>query len=187
VHVTHDQEEAMTMADTIAVMNAGAIEQMGDPLSLYDNPATTFVSNFLGQSNLVRGVVRGRVGDEIVVDVHGTKVGVPEARAHQAEGEVWVGVRPEKVYLAAAGVVAEDSSNVLRGGTITDVSFVGVSTQYLIRLPWGQELTVFEQNTGARQGLRVGDAADLHWMASHTFLLDAAQDASAGAQPEDVS
>ena len=145
------------------------------------------MSNFLGQSNLVRGVVAGRSGDEIVVDVHGTKVGVPEARAHQTDGEVWVGVRPEKVYLAAAGAVAEDSSNVLRGGTVTDVSFVGVSTQYLVRLPWNQELTVFEQNTGARQGLRVGDAADLHWMAAHTFLLDAAQDASAGAQPEDAA
>ena len=60
VHVTHDQEEAMTMADTIAVMNAGVIEQMGAPAELYDNPQTTFVANFLGQSNLIEGTVAGR-------------------------------------------------------------------------------------------------------------------------------
>ncbi len=185
VHVTHDQEEAMTMADTIAVMNAGVIEQMGDPLSLYDNPATTFVSNFLGQSNLVRATVVGRSGGEVVVDAYGSKLGAPETRARHSDGEVWVGVRPEKVYLAAAGAPAEDGSNVLRGGTVTDVSFVGVSTQYLVRFPWGQELTVFEQNTGAHERLRAGEDADLHWRASHTFLLDAAQDAAAGADPED--
>jgi spermidine/putrescine transport system ATP-binding protein len=64
---------------------------------------------------------------------------------------------------------------------ITDVSFSGVSTQYLARMPWGQEWTVFEQNTGERGPFRVGDRVDLRWSPDHTFLLDAAQDASAGA------
>jgi spermidine/putrescine transport system ATP-binding protein len=68
---------------------------------------------------------------------------------------------------------------------VTDVSYVGVSTQYLAKLPWGQELTVFEQNTGAREALKVGDAVDLQWQPSHTFVLDAAQDALAGV--EDVT
>ena len=62
VHVTHDQEEAMTMADTIAVMNRGVIEQMGAPSELYENPKTTFVANFLGQSNLIEGTVQKRAG-----------------------------------------------------------------------------------------------------------------------------
>jgi spermidine/putrescine transport system ATP-binding protein len=185
IHVTHDQEEAMTMADTIAVMNQGLIEQQGDPADLYDNPATTFVSNFLGQSNLVRGKVRDR-GDLVTVDVHGSTVLVPRARAHSDEGEVWVGVRPEKVFLAASGDRAEDGINVLRGGRVSDVSYIGVSTQYLVRMPWDQELTVFEQNTGAREPFRVGDETDLHWRGGHTFLLDAAQDALAGADVEDA-
>ena len=172
----------MTMADTIAVMNNGVIEQMGPPAELYDNPATTFVSNFLGQSNLVKGDVVGRTGDEIVVDAYGSKVGAPASRARRQDGSVWVGVRPEKVYLAPAGVDAEETSNVLRGGTVTDVSYIGVSTQYLVRMPWGQELSVFEQNTGARRGFQVNDRVELHWMATHTFLLDAAQDAHAGDQ-----
>jgi spermidine/putrescine transport system ATP-binding protein len=182
VHVTHDQEEAMTMADTIAVMNAGVIEQLGGPADLYDAPATTFVSNFLGQSNLIRAEVLGHTGGDVVVGVAGSKVAVPAARARKSDGEVWVGVRPEKVFLADAGSESHDGSNVLVGGTVTDVSFIGVSTQYLVRMPWAQELTVFEQNTGARSSFRPGDSVDLHWMAAHTFLLDASQDAHAGDQ-----
>jgi spermidine/putrescine transport system ATP-binding protein len=68
---------------------------------------------------------------------------------------------------------------------VTDVSYVGVSTQYLARLPWDQELTVFEQNTGARDTFTVGDAVDLHWQPSHTFVLDAEQDARAGVEKVD--
>lgn len=171
----------MTMADTVAVMNNGVIEQMGSPTELYDNPATTFVSNFLGQSNLVRANVVHSSGDEVVVDVQGTKVAAPAARARRSDGTVWVGVRPEKVFLAGAGLdEAGSRDNVLPGGVVTDVSFIGVSSQYLVRMPWGQELTVFEQNTGARDRFRVGEEVDLRWTAGHTFLLDADQDAHAG-------
>jgi spermidine/putrescine transport system ATP-binding protein len=181
VHVTHDQEEAMTMADTIAVMNHGVIEQLGHPAELYDSPATTFVSNFLGQSNLVKAEVVGRDGDDIVVDAFGSRLSAPASRARRTAGTVWVGVRPEKVVLAAgAGEPARAGENVVAGGVVTDVSFIGVSTQYLVRLPWGQELTVFEQNSGARDTLRAGDHIDLRWLPQHTFLLDADQDAHAG-------
>jgi spermidine/putrescine transport system ATP-binding protein len=183
VHVTHDQEEAMTMADTIAVMNAGVIEQLGRPSELYDSPATTFVSNFLGQSNLVRAEVVGRDGgDDVVVDAYGCKLAAPASRARRVDGTVWVGVRPEKVQLARAGRGApnELGDNVLDGGTVSDVSFIGVSTQYLVRMPWGQELTIFEQNSGRQDGLRPGDRVDLRWSPAHTFLLDADQDAHAG-------
>jgi spermidine/putrescine transport system ATP-binding protein len=180
VHVTHDQEEAMTMADTIAVMNKGVIEQMGPPAELYDQPATTFVSNFLGQSNLVRAEVLGRTGEEVVVDAYGNKLGAPAARARRSQGTVWVGVRPEKVFLAGAGSEPRDGSNLLSGGVVSDVSFIGVSTQYLVRMPWEQELTVFEQNSGAREAFSTGTHVDLHWSPAHTFLLDADQDAHAG-------
>jgi spermidine/putrescine transport system ATP-binding protein len=184
VHVTHDQEEAMTMADTIAVMNQGVIEQLGHPSDLYDAPATTFVSNFLGQSNLVKAEVVGRDGEDVLVDAYGCKLGAPESRARRTTGTVWVGVRPEKVVLGRAGDGQVDAmgrpGNLLGGGTVSDVSFIGVSTQYLVRMPWGQELTVFEQNSGTRDGFRVGDRVDLRWLPAHTFLLDAEQDAHAG-------
>ncbi len=180
VHVTHDQEEAMTMADTIAVMNHGVIEQLGHPSELYDSPATTFVSNFLGQSNLVKAEVVGPDGDYLMVDAHGSRLAAPRARARRTRGTVWVGVRPEKVFLAQPDAADSRGSNLLAGGTVSDVSFIGVSTQYLVRMPWGQELTVFEQNSGARDGFRVGDRVDLQWIPDHTFLLDADQDAHAG-------
>ncbi len=191
VHVTHDQEEAMTMADTVAVMNAGLIEQLGEPKDLYEHPRTTFVANFLGQSNLIKAKVTGPDGDQVRAEVEGSTLRVPRSRAADQStlqaGQVWVGIRPEKVFLAAAGTETGDGSNVLRGARVTDVSFIGVSTQYLARMPWGQELMVFEQNTGAREDFRVGDEVDLHWLPDHTFLLDAEQDATAGVEREDIS
>lgn len=174
----------MTMADTIAVMNAGVIEQMGNPADLYENPTTTFVANFLGQSNLIGGTVNGASGSDLVVDVNGSKVGAVASRSKVTSGEVWVGVRPEKVSLHAVG--AAPSGNVLSGGVVSDVSFVGVSTQYLVRMPWEQELMVFEQNSGSGAGVSVGDSVDLGWAPEHTFLLDARQDANAGAELEDA-
>ncbi|GAB2865025.1 ABC transporter ATP-binding protein [Nocardioides pacificus] len=191
VHVTHDQEEAMTMADTVAVMNEGRIEQLGSPEDLYERPATTFVANFLGQSNLVAGTVEGREGDWIRLGVHGSAIvadvtGTENLASGADQGDVWVGVRPEKVYLAAPAEDEGTGVNTLAGGVVSDVSFVGVSTQYLVRMAWGQELTVFEQNTGTRQRFRPGDQVELHWRPEHTFLLDASQDAHAGAQLEDA-
>lgn len=187
VHVTHDQEEAMTMADTIAVMNHGVIEQMGAPDDLYENPQTTFVANFLGQSNLIRADVIDTAGSQVVVDCHGQKVGVEAARAHAVDGHAWLGVRPEKIFASAVGHEEAADANHLTGGRISDVSFVGVSTQYLVAMPWGQELMVFEQNTGRRALFRNGDEVDLMWAPAHAFLLDAGQDATAGVMtPEDV-
>jgi len=187
VHVTHDQEEAMTMADTIAVMNNGVIEQMGSPDDLYENPVTTFVANFLGQSNLIRSDVIDSGDGLVVVDSYDQKVGVAQSRSHAQGRNAWLGIRPEKIRLSAAGADTRNGANVLTGGRITDVSFVGVSTQYLVAMPWGQELMVFEQNTGERQSFRNGDGVDLSWSPGHTFLLDATQDAHAGMMsPEDA-
>jgi spermidine/putrescine transport system ATP-binding protein len=184
VHVTHDQEEAMTMADTVAVMNAGVIEQMGAPAELYENPRTTFVANFLGQSNLIAGKVLGRDGDFVKVDMHGIAVSVPVERAHTDGTEGWVGIRPEKVLIAEVGEDIDAPGNHLEGGIVTDVSFVGVSTQYLVRMPWGQELQVFEQNTGRRKIFAHGEKVDLSWRPEYAFLLDSSQDVNAGIEDD---
>ena len=184
IHVTHDQEEAMTMADTVAVMNAGVIEQMGPPAELYENPRTTFVANFLGQSNLIAGKVVGRDADFVKVDMHGIGVSVPVERAHVAGGDGWVGIRPEKVLIAEVGEDIDAPGNHLEGGIVTDVSFVGVSTQYLVRMPWGQELQVFEQNTGRRKIFTHGEKVDLSWRPEYAFLLDASQDVHAGIEDD---
>jgi spermidine/putrescine transport system ATP-binding protein len=185
VHVTHDQEEAMTMADSIAVMNSGRIEQLGTPGELYEAPETTFVANFLGQSNLVRASVAGTDGGDLVLDVQGQKLAMPAARRTQGAGDdLLVGIRPEKIVLRAAdGTFRSDSSrNVLPGGVVTDASFTGVSTQYLVRMPWGQELMVFVQNLGVDGVHRPGTKVDLSWDPAHTFALDGRADATAGVE-----
>jgi spermidine/putrescine transport system ATP-binding protein len=185
IHVTHDQEEAMTMADTIAVMNAGLIEQMGSPDDLYENPRTTFVANFLGQSNLIEGAIKNSGSDVTTVDMHGIEVSIPAARCHADSGRGWVGIRPEKVLIGDEGEALDAPGNTIPGGVVTDVSFVGVSTQYLVKMPWGQELQVFEQNTGRRRIFRVGDKVELSWRPEYAFLLDHEQDAAAGSQLDD--
>jgi spermidine/putrescine transport system ATP-binding protein len=190
VHVTHDQEEAMTMADTIAVMNAGVIEQMGAPAELYDNPRTTFVANFLGQSNLIEGTVRGRDGDFMTVDIQGTLASIPLDRAHVSgtDGDLgWLGIRPEKVLIGEVGESIDAPGNSISGGVVSDVSFVGVSTQYLVRMPWGQEIQVFEQNTGRRRLYRQGETVDISWRPEFAFLLDHNQDATAGVDRVDAA
>lgn len=184
VHVTHDQEEAMTMADTIAVMNQGVIEQMGAPTELYENPRTTFVANFLGQSNLIAGEIEGRDGDHVKVRVQGAVASVPGERSHSDSGKGWLGIRPEKVLIAEAGQPIDAPGDVISGGYVTEVSFVGVSTQYSVMMTWGQELTVFEQNTGARSMLPVGTKVDISWRPEFAFLLDASQDAKAGIEDD---
>ncbi|MEY9838454.1 ABC transporter ATP-binding protein [Streptacidiphilus sp. EB103A] len=179
VHVTHDQEEAMTMADTIAVMNHGRIEQLGSPAELYENPATTFVANFLGQSNLIPGTVETATDDVVTVSAHGRKLTLDAKRCRSVSGEVILGVRPEKVQLAVSEADVPSGFNAL-SGTVSDTSFIGVSTQYLVRLPSGEELSVFEQNTG-REIQRPGSEVFVHWDPSQGFGLDGAQDIEAGA------
>jgi spermidine/putrescine transport system ATP-binding protein len=186
IHVTHDQEEAMTMADTVAVMNAGEIEQMGAPSELYENPRSTFVANFLGQSNLIEGTIKSRAADVVSLDMHGIAVSIPAERAHAPGDRGWIGIRPEKVLIGDVGEVLDAPGNTIPGGVVSDVSFVGVSTQYLVRMPWGQELQVFSQNTGRTRIFAVGDEVELSWRPEYAFLLDAAQDAFAGAQRVDA-
>ncbi|MER6117644.1 ABC transporter ATP-binding protein [Streptomyces sp. A0642] len=185
IHVTHDQEEAMTMADTVAVMNAGRVEQLGDPADLYENPRTTFVANFLGTSNLIEGEVVS-TGTDIVVAAGGGKLRLPTDRCQAPAvngGRVLLGIRPEKISLAhrdEADAIAEGRNRVT--GRIVDSSFIGVSTQYVVESPAGTSLQVYEQNVERRAGLTHGAEVVLHWNPAHTFGLDAAQDIDAGVE-----
>ncbi len=160
VHVTHDQEEAMTMADTIAVMNAGRIEQLGPPTELYEHPATAFVAGFLGVSNLLRG----RVAEPGLIRLDdGTVV---RATVNGRTGEVAAGVRPEKITIGAGG-----GANELPG-TISETAYIGVATQVVVRTSAGI-VQVFAQNMDA--GGRVpapGTNVVLSWSPESTFVVD---------------
>jgi len=184
VHVTHDQEEAMTMADTVAVMNGGRVEQLGAPADLYENPRTTFVANFLGTSNLIEGEIVS-TGSDLVVAAGGGKLTLPRERCSApttSGGRLLLGIRPEKISLAHA----DDAGDIAAGrnrvtGRITDSSFIGVSTQYVVESPAGTALQVYEQNIERDTRLLPGAEVVLHWNPAHTFGLDAAQDIDAGA------
>ncbi|MFF3730506.1 ABC transporter ATP-binding protein [Streptomyces sp. NPDC002476] len=188
IHVTHDQEEAMTMADTVAVMNAGRVEQLGAPADLYENPRTTFVANFLGTSNLIEAeiVAAGTEGGEVVVTAGGGKLRLPRERCSApatSGGRLLLGVRPEKMSLVPADeadTIADGRNRVT--GRITDSSFIGVSTQYVVESPAGRALQVYEQNVERRAGLTAGAEVVLHWNPAHTFGLDADQDIAAGVE-----
>ncbi|KOT89787.1 ABC transporter ATP-binding protein [Streptomyces rimosus] len=185
VHVTHDQEEALTMADTVAVMNGGRVEQLGAPADLYENPATTFVANFLGTSNLIEAEVVAAGGDDLLLTAGETKLRLPAGRCRttvRTGGKVLAGVRPEKISLAHA----DDAGGIAEGrnrlpGRIRDAGFLGVSTQYVIESPGAGRLAVYEQNVERDPRLVPGAEVVLHWSPAHTFGLDAAQDIEAGA------
>ncbi|MEU6388811.1 ABC transporter ATP-binding protein [Streptomyces sp. NPDC046939] len=188
VHVTHDQEEAMTMADTVAVMNQGRVEQLGAPTDLYENPASTFVANFLGTSNFVEAEIAGRAGDDLTLKAGDGKLVLPVARCSAATttgGKVLLGVRPEKISLTHA----DDAATVPDGrnritGRIADSSFIGVSTQYVIDSPLCDAFEVYAQNIERDARLVPGAEVVLHWNPAHTFGLDAGQDAEAGVAEE---
>jgi spermidine/putrescine transport system ATP-binding protein len=180
VHVTHDQEEAMTMADTIAVMSGGKLRQIGDPASLYENPSSTFVANFLGQSNLLPATVVRIDDGSGVLEVRGTRLRLPAALLPQGERSVWLGVRPEKLRLVDG---PSEGLNTL-SGVVTDASFTGVATHYLVRMPWGQELTAVQQNDGMPRAA-TGANVTLGWNPEHGFALESSQDAQAGVQLEE--
>jgi spermidine/putrescine transport system ATP-binding protein len=172
LHVTHDQEEAMTMADTVAVMNKGRIEQLGAPEELYELPRTAFVANFLGQSNLFTGDVVGTTSTSITVGVEGVKIVVPKARAQRHAGEVTVGIRPEKLHLLTEQPGIDSGTNVLGPGRVIDVSFSGVSTQYIVAIPGVGTVIVFSQNLG--HGPIIADGAEVwvSWQVDHGFGLE---------------
>ncbi|GAA0796377.1 ABC transporter ATP-binding protein [Spirilliplanes yamanashiensis] len=186
VHVTHDQEEAMTMADTVAVMNAGRIEQLGRPAELYEFPQTPFVANFLGQSNLLAAEVVERGAGYVAVRAYDNRYSVPAGRCRAAGPAAYLGVRPEKVHLAeAAAQVPAGHDSV--AGVVTDWSYVGVGNRYLVRAPWGTELAVFSPNTGEGYYPPLGGEVVVHWDPAHAFLLDrepGAGDATTPVAPE---
>ena len=175
IYVTHDQEEAMTMSDRIAVMNRGRYEQLGDPESLYERPTTRFVAGFLGVSNLLPGVVQGK--DDRYATVKLTDDTIVRAPRAQVDGqlEISVGVRPEKIRLREPGDAdpAPAGHNTLRG-VVRDASYLGVSTQYLVEAQGGARLTVYEQNVerATRAELwATGEEVLLTWSPDHSFVV----------------
>jgi spermidine/putrescine transport system ATP-binding protein len=183
IYVTHDQEEAMTMSDRLAVMRHGRIEQIGDPREVYERPATAFVAGFLGASNLLAGEVSGSSNGLATVSVGGdVSVSLPTEQLEGATGRVFVGVRPEKVELWAG--VEPRPTNTL-AGVVRDVTFVGTAYQYRVESAGGLRMVVYAQNLGASGGPSPGAQVVLGWRPEHTFAVPADEDAITEAEEED--
>jgi spermidine/putrescine transport system ATP-binding protein len=175
VHVTHDQEEAMTMADEIAVMNEGRIEQAGSATELYETPRTEFVASFLGDCNLVDGALEPQRGGDAGFTTHdGAHLRVPAGRidASLNGGPVRVGVRPEKLTLLPADIGAPEGANVLRG-RIEIASFLGTAIQYVVHTAGGEEFTAVEQNRRGSNPDTLGPGREvlLAWDPAHSILV----------------
>jgi spermidine/putrescine transport system ATP-binding protein len=164
VHVTHDQEEAMTMADRIAIMNAGKIEQLGTPSELYERPQTAFVASFLGISNLLPGTVSGP--DAVKLD-DGTEVRLAQGTLNGQTGRVAVGVRPEKIRLG------HGEANRLTG-RLLETAYVGVATQYVLETPAGN-VSVYVQNS--EPGALEQAPSEISWSPDSTFVVDSTEGA----------
>jgi spermidine/putrescine transport system ATP-binding protein len=184
IYVTHDQEEAMTMSDRIAVMNLGRYEQLGDPESLYERPSTPFVAGFLGVSNLLPGTVQGKDDRYATVKLaDDTLIRAPSALV-DGRHDISVGVRPEKIRLREAkeDAPAPAGHNTIRG-IVRDASYLGVSTQYQVEARGGARLMVYEQNVERATRAELwapGEEVLLTWSPDHSFVVatpDAAADA----------
>jgi spermidine/putrescine transport system ATP-binding protein len=166
IYVTHDQEEALTMSDRLAVMNAGRIEQLGPPKDVYEQPETTFVASFLGISNLIGGVARSGAGDRCVV-----AVGEFELHASQgnvaARGETKLMIRPERVRVEAHEATGDNRVP----GIIERVVYRGNADQVFIRLAGGDQIQALVQNAGDERPHEAGDAVRVHLPAEALRVL----------------
>lgn len=153
IFVTHDQEEALTMSDRIALFNNGKIEQIGSPSEIYEHPASTFVAGFVGTSNLVSGEVATRI------------TGM----------EITFSIRPEKIHLGSINEKAPADSYT-SDGTVRDVVYLGLYTRYLVELDGGGDLVVVEQNlkTTSMDVLKIkNQRVRLHWNKEHISKMGA--------------
>jgi spermidine/putrescine transport system ATP-binding protein len=166
VYVTHDQEEALTMSDRLAVMNAGRIEQLGAPHAVYSEPATTFVADFLGLSNLLDGDARGRSGGGCRV-----ALGEFELRADcgepETQGPTKLLIRPERVRVVAAGQTGENRLPAM----IERVVYLGSAHQVFTRLPDGTQVRALIQDTGDVPEYAPGDPVRVHLPADALRVL----------------
>ncbi|WP_022900221.1 ABC transporter ATP-binding protein [Humibacter albus] len=167
LYVTHDQNEAMSMADRLAVMNAGRTEDIGTPDRVYDRPATRFVAEFLGTCN----VIAPESGADGLRLPDGTPLAVESAQVRLPAG-ARVGIRPEKFVVTRADISTTPTGTVnsVRGRVVT-ATYLGASTEYEVTAPWGGVLKAFAQNLADSSRARPGEEVVLTWDASHAFVL----------------
>ncbi|MEU3164366.1 ABC transporter ATP-binding protein [Streptosporangium sp. NPDC006930] len=170
VYVTHDQSEALTMSDRIAVMNDGTVEQLGSPREIYERPATAFVAGFIGTSNLLSGTVDRFQSGFAVLKLGEDDHVLTEGGSFGAGEPIAITVRPEKIRITTEEQPVGDLS-VVRG-TVSEVVYLGLYTSYTVCLAHGEEVTVFQQNAlDSASTAERGDAVWLSWLPHHSYAI----------------
>jgi spermidine/putrescine transport system ATP-binding protein len=186
IYVTHDQEEAMTMSDRLAVMRLGHIEHIGPPAEVYEHPGTEFVASFLGASNLLDGEIEPSSGDETTIRLTMSDSTIVVPADHipaDMPTEVKVGVRPEKITIEAdVGDPPAGMNSV--PGLLRMSTYLGVSHQYKVEGPGGRDLTVYVQNLGAVPAPTPGEKVRLLWQPEHTFVVRPSDMSTEGEEEE---
>jgi spermidine/putrescine transport system ATP-binding protein len=147
IYVTHDQEEALTMSERIAVMKDGVVQQLGDPITLYERPANRFVADFIGESNLLQGRVESVTGDRIILTFGQERMSASAGDGIPSPGqEVFIAIRPEKLIIAEETETVEQSLS----GIVSQVIYIGTDTRYIVALASGGSIAVRVQNSAGR-------------------------------------
>jgi len=181
IYVTHDQQEALSVSDRIAVMDQGNVLQVGSPQQIYENPASDFVARFIGETNLFLGVVKSRVGGFATVEAEGLGEILVEANGEAPVGaRLSVAVRPEKIRIGVDAPGPHEELNVLHG-VVEEPIYSGFQTKYIIHLPGGGAVTVFRQHANWSEGvpdIRWKDEVYLSWSARDSVVVES--DAAVG-------
>jgi spermidine/putrescine ABC transporter ATP-binding subunit len=170
VYVTHDQEEALTMSDRIAVVNEGRIAQLGAPEALYDRPCDRFVAAFIGESNFLPGIVRGMADGTLVADCAGTTLRALAAGPHAVGSAVTLTTRPERMRFADAGNGCAQTQNRLRA-TVAEAVFAGERCRYLLRRDDGTTLVLKQPSGTAVPRRGVGEVTEIAWPVADTVVV----------------
>ena len=168
VYVTHDQEEALTMSDRIAVMNHGRVEQLGTPEELYERPLTRFVADFIGTTNLLAGSVESTDGQTAIVRLHSGDVCVVARGTLSIGDPVELSIRPESVALRRQTETPVTSVPAI-AGTVEQVAYLGGNVQYIVRTIGGLSITALAPKTGER--LPIDCAIHVHWPLAEALVL----------------
>ncbi|HEX2233640.1 MAG TPA: ABC transporter ATP-binding protein [Thermoleophilaceae bacterium] len=184
VYVTHDQEEALTMSDRIAVMNRGLIEQVGGPEMIYERPETTFVAGFIGVSNLMPGEVVSANGSKAELRLDAGVTVPAEPRGAAAGERVHAVVRPEKLELHGSDARVPDGRASVEG-TIESSLYLGTATQVVVRLGDGTAMTVLVPNTDEAERQRMpgaGAQVRLAWAGEHIHIVRESEEEDASVE-----
>ncbi len=171
IYVTHDQEEAITMSDRIAVMSNGLVQQVGGAREIYEDPANRFVADFIGETNFVEGNVTAS-GDLTTLDANGVTLAGKSRKPLTNDTRATLAIRPEKIVLSAAGTAASGDM-ISVSGTIVETVYIGTDTRYEVDINTGNNVVVRVQNIGASNDttFHTGDSVSLAWRPQNAQVL----------------